>query len=217
MYGGNGISPTVVEQRQRVDARRPTVRRRTCRRRRVRSPTRTIGRPPARSTPRRRWSRLPGRSSASQVAGRRSCDSSSSTSAVPPVSRRSRSRAGITRVSFSTSRSPARSRIRAGRGRGGARGAADATVDEQAGAVARLDRRLGDAVVGQLVVEVGDLHRPEATAATWFVRDPTPGEPRRQSNRPALPAAARDGAGRCARTRRRAPPGHAACGRSSPG
>ena len=76
-----------------------------------------------------------------------------------------------------------------------------APVDEQAGAVAWLDRRLGDAIVGQLVVEVGDLHRPEATAATRFVLAPTPEQrtvrsfwprPRTnrapgQSNRLALP------------------------------
>ena len=49
-----------------------------------------------------------------------------------------------------------------------------ATVDEQAGAVARLDRRLGDAIVGQVVVEVGDLHRPEATAANLVRSGPDP-------------------------------------------
>ena len=53
-------------------------------------------------------------------------------------------------------------------------GRCGATVDEQAGTVARLDRRLGDAIVGQVVVEVGDLHRPEATAATLVRSGPDP-------------------------------------------
>ena len=66
-------------------------------------------------------------------------------------------------------------------------GRCGATVDQQAGTVARLDRRLGDAIVGQVVVEVGDLHRPEATAATWFVLAPTQTNRERQSNRLAPP------------------------------
>ena len=217
MYGGNGISPTSSSSASGSTSSAssstsnvsPAA---------VRSPTRTVGRPPAGQHLTDAAAACRDAAAPPTVAGRRSSASSSSTSACPPgVALQPQPCRDHLRL-VQHEQVALAEECRAGRGRGDARGARRPSVDEQAGAVARLDRRLGDAVVGQLVVEVGDLHRREATAAPETDRPGTargPGSLSRTGRGCRPPGGA--GAGRCARTRRRARPGRAACGRSCPG
>ncbi len=79
--------------------------------------------------------------------------------APPPVARCSRSRAGITLVSLTTTTSPGAQEAREV-GDGAVLGRRAAPVDQQPGGVAWLDRHLGDPVRRQLVVELLQPHRP---------------------------------------------------------
>ena len=106
--------------------------------------------------------RRAGRTSASHVRRVSSCGSSSSTSAAPPPGRVKARRAGITRVSLTTTRSPRRStpgQVADVAMVGGRRRAA---VDEQAGRVAGLDGLLGDARRVEVVVEILQAHPSQA-------------------------------------------------------
>ena len=117
---------------------------------------------PRRGDPRSRRRRRAGRTSASHVSRSPKPSSSRSTSAAPPVARRNLSRAGRTLVSGDDD-DVAGAQSRAGRPLCGLGGALP--VDEQPGGVTRLDRDLGDGSGGQLVVELLQPHRPQATAA----------------------------------------------------
>ena len=105
-----------------------------------------------------------GRTSASHDRRSASRGSSSSTSLAPPVARRRRSRAGITRVSLTTSRSPGSQQFGE---------IADVTmfrrrvapVDEQPSGVTWFDRHLGDQRRVEVVVEVLEAHDRQATVA----------------------------------------------------
>ena len=83
--------------------------------------------------------------------------STSRTSTAPPVARRSRSRAGTTRESFTTASSPARTSGRSRKVRCSIAPAL-AAVHEEPGRVARLDRTLRDELLRKLVVEERSVH-----------------------------------------------------------
>ena len=98
------------------------------------------------------------RSSASQRSVARAAPVSehrNRTSIRPPVARWKKLRAGNTRVSLRTSTSPARRSAGRSEKTRSSSGACIAPRDEQPRSVARLDRRLGDKPLRQLVVEIG--------------------------------------------------------------
>ena len=158
MYGGSGISPMAVQQRRRGSRRRPASSTQNVSPAGVRSPTRTTGVSPAysssptRSLPAGAHQGLPGPPvgvPAARAAAPRP---------LPRSSRCSRSRAGITlrlveheQVALAQQIGQVVDVAVLGRRR--------SPIDEQPGGVTRLDRRLGDPVVRQLVVEVGDPHQ----------------------------------------------------------
>ena len=160
MYGGSGISPmsssrTGVQEHnlERVAGRRAGQ----DRRRRL----------PCSSTASRRCAAGGPGARAPPTTPVGAPGSSSSTSAAPPVARRSRSRAGSTRVSLTTRTSPGA----AGRevGHAAVLGRRAPPVDQQTGRVAGLDRHLGDARRRQVVVEVVQPHPRQATDASAAV------------------------------------------------
>ena len=109
MYGGSGISPCAASSVERV-ALAEDLRRRCVSPASVRAPISTSSTPGrGRAAARRARSFRAGRTIASQRRRSSSSGSSSSTSAAPPLCRCSRSRAGITFESLTTSRSPSRS------------------------------------------------------------------------------------------------------------
>ena len=118
-----------------------------------------------------------------------------------PLSCCSRRRAGITFVSFSTSRSPSRSSS-AGRRRVGVR-------------TRRLGRRAVERCRGSMASQRSA--RPAARSRSRRSGPPAGYGPdlSRRGRGCRVPGGV--GAGRCVRTPRRAPPGHGACGRSSLG
>ena len=134
--------------------------------------------------------------------------SSSSTSTAPPVALRRRSRAGMTRVSLTTSRSPGPTQRRQVGHRAVVGRGVRAGVDQQAGRVAGLDRHLGD----------GGRRAGRSRASEVLGHD---GRVRRRGARPARPGPSRRAGGRRAgwpaRRRRRRwrgcrPPVRPACG-----
>ena len=90
------------------------------------------------------------------------------------MARRTRSRAGMTRVSLTTTRSPGTQQVRqvadvAVRRRLGGTG-----VDQESRRVARLDRRLGDGGRWQVVVEVRQPHPDRVRSAAMATASATP-------------------------------------------
>ena len=120
-------------------------------------------RPPRRRAPPRARSRSPGRARASRLDQGAPTPASPSRSISrisirpPPPARRPKSRAGITRVSLSTSRSPGPQQARQVAHPGMPLGAV--AVEHQQAALAARRGLLGDARRRQVVVEVAGQHR----------------------------------------------------------